>query len=707
MQWLAVTTAEHRLGMDLSHLIGRIPFVLPMRTLTRAGQELPLPADFLSAVRCPRTPPDGWAERVLAGGRGLLLVDGIDEIPEQERDRTRSWLRELLREFPGSACVVTARPSAIRDAWLASDDFTELSLSPMNRDDVAAFVQRWHRAAGAGGAEAQAVLTAIRSRPDLSRLATNPLMCGLICALHRTSHGYLPRGREALYDAALRMLLERRDQQRKIDHGLRLDAPSQTLLLQKLAYWLIRNGHSELERDDALELVGQVLPSMPQMAAQGSAATVLQHLLDRSGLLLEPTEGAITFVHRTFQDYLAAREAIEARDFPLLIKNAHLDQWEDVIRMAVAHGRPDERARLLKGLVKRGDTVKKHRIRMHLLAMACLEHATQLTPDVQELATARAAELIPPRSYEEAQALATAGSVVLELLPGPEELPDDTAPWVVITLAHIGGDAALSRLACFADHPNEHVRRRVAEFWGFFELSHFADEVIPRLPRIQPIAVNSVEQITHPRVRDRLFTASNVDPEIFVSAGAADRVRGLFYTEPVDPAAVSRLPALETLRLFSNRQSADVSALAALPLTELDWAPPQGREPKGLELLSHVEKIVVRLGETEDPLRRLPPGAPITWVILLNPTRGLAEIDQFPRLTRLSLWGERPALPAEDWRRIAELRSLRHLFFYPQALREIPLGQEFPHVRTVTLLAGSQEGVDPARLALAFPALER
>ena len=36
----------------------------------------------------------------------------------------------------------------------------------------------------------------------LTRLAANPLMC----ALHRTGHGYLPRGREALYEAALRIV---------------------------------------------------------------------------------------------------------------------------------------------------------------------------------------------------------------------------------------------------------------------------------------------------------------------------------------------------------------------------------------------------------------------------------------------------------------------------------------------------------------------
>jgi hypothetical protein len=142
VQWLAVVTAQQRVGDGLFQLLGRVPFVLPLRTLTRGGQPLPAPADFLSAISCPHTPPDGWVERVLTAGRGLLLVDGIDEVPEEERTDARRWLRELLGAFPGNVWLVTARPSAVREDWLAGDDFTDLTLSPMGPDDVAAFVHR-------------------------------------------------------------------------------------------------------------------------------------------------------------------------------------------------------------------------------------------------------------------------------------------------------------------------------------------------------------------------------------------------------------------------------------------------------------------------------------------------------------------------------------------------------------------------------------
>ncbi|MFD7447374.1 NACHT domain-containing protein, partial [Streptomyces sp. NPDC059909] len=152
------------------------------------------------------------------------------------------------------------------------------------------------------------------------------------------------------------MLLERRDLQRSIDDGVQMDYRSQVLLLERLAYWLIRNGHSQMDREDAIALIDQTLPAMNRAVVTASSAEeVYRRLLTRSGLLREPAEGVVDFVHRTFQDYLAARAVIEHRDFSLLVRNAHLDQWEDVVRMAVAHGRPHERGRLLTQLLRRGD----------------------------------------------------------------------------------------------------------------------------------------------------------------------------------------------------------------------------------------------------------------------------------------------------------------------------------------------------------------
>ncbi|MGB8940582.1 MAG: NACHT domain-containing protein, partial [Streptomyces sp.] len=53
VQWLAVTAASRTYEHGLTHLIGRVPLVLPMRRILRPGAELPTPGKFLDAVACP------------------------------------------------------------------------------------------------------------------------------------------------------------------------------------------------------------------------------------------------------------------------------------------------------------------------------------------------------------------------------------------------------------------------------------------------------------------------------------------------------------------------------------------------------------------------------------------------------------------------------------------------------------------------------
>ncbi|MBB5121576.1 serine protease [Streptomyces eurocidicus] len=490
LQWLATVTARGDLPPGLGHLSGCMPLTLPLRTLIRQG-ELPQPEEFLAAAARPLAglpAAQGWVTRRLAEGTALLLIDGVDEVPEADRRRTLGWLKDLLAAYPDARYVITTRPSAVREGWLADAGFTELELQPMSRADVAAFIDRWHTAAGQEHdarlrAFRDSLTAAVVTKRDLGRLATNPLMCALICALNRSRRGYLPHGRMELYRAALELLLIRRDRERDIVVGL--EGPeleqAQTALLQKIAYWLIRNGRSELEWDRAVEILERALPAMPAVAARGSAEEILRHLVLRSGLLRQPTSETLDFIHRTFQDYLGAQAAVDDWDFDLLVNHAHDDQWEDVLRMAVGHAAPRVRAELLRKLLERGEREEADRYRLHLLAAACLEQATEVDAEIRTRVEKAAAELVPPRDQEAAKALATAGQVVLDLLPGPEGLDDVVAHAVVVAATTVADDRAIPLLARYATHPSLRVRAQLVWSWDRFETEHYAEAVIARL----------------------------------------------------------------------------------------------------------------------------------------------------------------------------------------------------------------------------------
>ncbi|MGW0287734.1 NACHT domain-containing protein [Streptomyces sp. NPDC003236] len=601
VQWLAISAARNDFDERLLYLHGLVPFVLPMRSLTRAGARLPTPDEFLSAVGCPiaHAQPTGWYDRVLTAGRGLMLVDGIDEMPEGEREEARNWLRDLIGSYPKNRWLVTSRPSAVREHWLADEDFSELDLAPMGHDDVAAFIRRWHKAAGSADVYGKELLYAVRAKQELARLATNPLMCALICALHRDRRGYLPDGRKELYDAALSMLLSRRDRERGVykTGDMRIGETHQVQLIQKLAYWLIRNGRSEMDAQDALELLSPALSAIPRVAEQGTVKQIYRHLLVRSGLLIEPIEGTMQFIHRTFQDYLGARAAVENLDFDFLGGNAHLDQWEDVIRMAVSHARPAERTRLLTGLIERGDTSKDIRRRLHLLAAACLDDATELDPAVRTEVQRRAEKLIPPRSVAQARALADVGPVVLELLQGPEQLSHDEAYFTVLTAVRIGTDAAIPVLTRFRNVEDLRVRAELALAWSRFDTDRYAEEVIAHLQEhgLYFVVSSSRELQALRRFGGRSFLriTSPLSPGEIESFCVADRLTGLCVAADLRCSWtwLAAFPRLTDLTLETPAPEVDVSSLRQVPSLRTLRLPGAARVV-GVDLLSPTLEII-------------------------------------------------------------------------------------------------------------------
>ncbi|MFJ9933277.1 NACHT domain-containing protein [Streptomyces virginiae] len=674
IQWLAVSTAKGPGN-------GLVPYVLPLRTLTRHGERLPAPRDFLAGTPLAGEPPEGWESRVLRDGRALILVDGIDEIPEAERENARDWLADLITAYPGNRWLITSRPSAVRTDWLAGEDFTEVTLAPMSPANVRAFVERWHTAARAPDGYADLLLDSVRGKPDLARLATNPLLCGLICALHRERRGFLPTGRKELYAAALSMLLHRRDRER----GLRLPylaEEPQLQLLQRLAYWLIRNGRTEMDRSRAEALIADALPAVPAAAVLGDPPAVFAHFLERTGLLRAPTVDSVEFVHRTFQDFLGARASLDEGSLGELTGHADDDQWEDVIRMAVAQGRPRERTEIIRALLSRGSN------RSVLLAYASLQYATELDPALRAEAEAAVKHLLPPRSIDEAKQLGRTGPLVLELLADPATAAKEEALMAVAAAGETLSERAIPYLAGFRAAPSPDVHRALAALWSRFDTREYAREVIERItPPLMTLEI-------HNDAEADALQAFTAPPGFFISQQVSQRaVSDLLSRVQVKSVCLFRLPhltdvdflrgqnALTVLDITGCFRLADVTGLHGLPVGAvcLDGSVPGLHEAiTSWPRLHSLEFYSSRPWSVGD----LAPTARLTRLVLDAPEVDVTGLSRHTGLRVLNLgYRWRPAGPA-DWAEISRLERLEELAV-PDEVLEGLLG----HVRLPSLRA--------------------
>ena len=270
----------------------------------------------------------------LVDGRCLLVLDGLDEVPQGLRKRVRSAVAAVIAAYAPKRIVVTCRVrSYVGDAVLPG--FQSHTLAPFDEDRIRRFVQAWYGAQQhLGRFDATQVenriadLTAAALGPDLVELAGNPMLLTTMAIIHQKEIG-LPRERVRLYSLAVDVLL-RRWQKRKT--GEQSMAPSAGLTdffkddlrlrsaMERLAYEAhsrgLRPGEAaELTRGAALEL----LANREYLGSAGLADEFLDYVDQRAGLLVgrggdlgQPTTYA--FPHRTFQEYLAGCYLAGQRD---------------------------------------------------------------------------------------------------------------------------------------------------------------------------------------------------------------------------------------------------------------------------------------------------------------------------------------------------------------------------------------------------------
>src|SRR5438128_11148715 len=123
----------------------------------------------------------------------------------------------------------------------------------------------------------------------------------MLCALNRDRRQQLPTDRVELYEACCSLLLERRDKERRIELSdyPALNYRQKRLLLEDLAYWMIKNGWSQVALERVDERFERKLKDMHSITQNISGAGVRRLFVERSGIIREPVAKQIDFTHST------------------------------------------------------------------------------------------------------------------------------------------------------------------------------------------------------------------------------------------------------------------------------------------------------------------------------------------------------------------------------------------------------------------------
>ncbi|WP_306204981.1 NACHT domain-containing protein [Actinoplanes sp. RD1] len=585
LRWIALKCARGEHAGALASWNRSLPVMVELRRF--AERDLPGPSEYLSGLSRSLTErlPGTWVDTMLRSGRGVLLIDGVDEFPAERREDLRAWIGDLVHDYPSARVVVTSRPAATPADWLGDLGFTHSDLMPMSRTHVAAFVRHWHaaialevggqRTAGEIAGFRQAMMSAVdRSRP-LRMMATNPLLCALLCALNWDRRTQLPQRRIEIYRAALEMLLRRRDHERRLSPAvdLAIEYDHRLAILQDLAYWFTVNGWTDVDAGRLRVKVGSIIESMPQLRV--SADAVFTFLMTRSGVLREPAPGRVDFIHKTFQEFLAAVRFVEQDAIEGLVRHADHDEYQEVVVMAAGCSRQHEAERLITALLDLADRPRlprARRARLRLLAVSCSEVTSRLSRAVADRILLSLREVVPPTTNGAARILAGLGEEVLPVLPdGGQPLPEPAAAATLYTAALVGGPSALRLIATFrTDRRPAVVRARLAA-WGYFDPVEFAQVAFGanpdgwRLTLRDPLLLSGLRQVTDlGAVRCEL--TGSIPEAGRESLAAVPQLRSLALRDNRDEISLGFLadaPGLRSLTLERCTGLRDIGSLAS------------------------------------------------------------------------------------------------------------------------------------------------
>ncbi|MFE8596129.1 NACHT domain-containing protein [Archangium violaceum] len=427
-------------GQGASDWYTRIPVLIRLRDC-KNGRIPPLSEFAQHTSRFLESPPPGWIQSALEQGRALVLLDGVDEVPRIDRHAIYADIENLVRMYQGCYYVLSTRPAAVEQDWLKPLGFHEASLNPLSTLDRDRLIDRWHEAvarelerAGKPSAGMRALADGLKAQllqnPAIAWLATNPLLAAVICALHQKRQQSLPKNQSELCEALCHMLLERREKESHLDASVASDVyrsltySQKKQLVSELAHYMVLNERSTVEEEEALGQLAKVLDTIPGHS-RDDASAVLKDLIERSGMLREARPGTIDFIHNTFKEYLAAYLFARNGDYGLLAKNATDSSWQHVLLFSASEmsGQVGFAEKLITQVLKATDpqffwrSSRDGKKRQFQLMAIRLQAAAQfLSKTLESRLESSRSELFPPRTLEEAEAIAFAGDVVVPFL---------------------------------------------------------------------------------------------------------------------------------------------------------------------------------------------------------------------------------------------------------------------------------------------------
>jgi HEAT repeat protein len=375
---------------------------------------------YAEATMSVKALPEGFFEHWLERGHALILLDGLDEVPEESgRHHLVKCIENFLGQYRNNRAVITSRPASYRRDFFKTSEFPHYELLAFDDAKIKTFINHWYDSRIQDSAEAgrrkESLRKAISISDRIKLLVRNPLLLTIVALIHRYQ-AVLPKERHKLYDKAVETLLISWDAHKDLSNRKilkYLDVDDLRRLMEQLAYWIHTQGGvgdaeggTVIDQDELLEHLSKLIKALKPVQlyeAKEEAKRFLKFIRERTGLVNEQGQNCYAFVHKTFQEYLCAQDIIyqadNEDDFTIILNHItdhlHDPHWHEVLLLLIAQQKPKKAAKAICTILEANSPYEQWLHRDLLFAGMCLgEEPKNLSENSSELVSRILTQLI-------------------------------------------------------------------------------------------------------------------------------------------------------------------------------------------------------------------------------------------------------------------------------------------------------------------------
>ncbi|MFB2835361.1 NACHT domain-containing protein [Floridanema evergladense] len=302
----------------------RVPFFIPLQVFSEEARDTSnfnLLAYIHQEYAIDELAEQWITERLLSEGRGLILLDGLDEVLDEESDEVVKQIRKFARKYYQNQVIITCR-IATQKYRFNSEGFTEVEIADFNEQQIADFAKNWFVALNKnnqkeGETKAEQFIKKLNlpKNKRIRDLTVTPILLNLICLVFQEKVDF-PSKRSKLYEQGLDILLVKWDREKGIHRDttyFELSVPRKKQLLSQVATITFEQGDYFFEKSKIQKIIADYLCTLPNAKTDPDeleidSETVLKSIETQHGLLVERARGIYSFSHLTFQEYFTAPE---------------------------------------------------------------------------------------------------------------------------------------------------------------------------------------------------------------------------------------------------------------------------------------------------------------------------------------------------------------------------------------------------------------